>query len=80
MTPSKPRCAVLSKTKLMLWLPLSLLTGCASKLQPCQTVLQPLPEPPLMSTLQPPESYSARAQRNINQWQQRLTSTELMRK
>lgn len=80
MTPSKPRFGALNPIKLLLLLPLLLLIGCASNSQVCPPVLQTLPAPPLMSTQQPQESYSERAQRNINGWQNKLTDTALMRK
>ena len=64
--------------KLMLAaLPL-LLMGCASSSPPQISELSPLPAPPSMSMPQPQESYSTRAQRNIEQWQQRLMATQMM--
>lgn len=65
--------------RLMLVLLPLLLTACASNLPACLPVSQPLPAPPSMSTLQPQESYSARAQRNISGWQDKLMATQMMR-
>ena len=65
--------------KLMLAVPVLLLTACASNSPACLPVSQPLPAPPLMSTPQPQESYSARAQRNIEQWQLRLMGTQMLK-
>ena len=74
----KPLKSKLKKTLLPL-LPLpALLTGCAATLPPCEPVSQPLPAPPSISTPLPQESYSARAQRNISGWQNKLTGTLLM--
>ena len=56
-----------------------LLTACASNSPACLPVSQPLPAPPSMSTPQPQESYSARAQRNIEQWQLRLMGTQMLK-
>ena len=55
-----------------------LLMGCASSSPPPISELSPLPAPPSMSMPQPQESYSTRAQRNIEQWQQRLMATQMM--
>ena len=68
----------LKKTLLLLLLPPVLLTGCGATLPPCAPASQPLPAPPSISTQLPQESYSARAQRNISGWQNKLTSTLLM--
>lgn len=78
MTLSNLLLTALQKTRLMLAMPALLLTACASSSPPCIPVSQPLPAPPLMSTQQPQESYSERAQRNISEWQKQLTSTSLM--
>ena len=78
MKPSNPPRPGLSLCRLTLAaLPL-LLMGCASSSPPPACELLPLPAPPSMSTQQPQESYSTRAQRNIEQWQQRLMATQLM--
>ena len=79
MKPSNLPKPGLSLCKLMLAaLPL-LLMGCASGSPPQICELPPLPAPPLMSMQQPQESYSTRAQRNIEQWQQRLMSTQMLK-
>ncbi|AXF52875.1 MAG: putative lipoprotein [Bacteriophage sp.] len=74
-----PTPGLLNTLLLLVALPL-LLTACASNSPACLPVSQPLPAPPLMSTPQPQESYSARAQRNISEWQSQLMATQLMRK
>ena len=56
-----------------------LLMGCASSSPPPTCELPPLPAPPSMSTPQRQESYSIRAQRNIEQWQQRLMGTQMLK-
>ena len=71
--PGRPKTLLL-----LVVLPL-LLTACASNSPACLPVSQPLPAPPSMSTQQPQENYSARAQRNISGWQDKLMATQMMR-
>ena len=74
----KPLKLNLKKTPLLLLLLPVLLTGCGATLPTCEPVSQPLPAPPSISTPLPQVSYSARAQRNISGWQNKLTGTLLM--
>ena len=79
MKQSNPPRLELTPSKLTLAALLLLLMGCASSSPPPACEFPPLPAPPLMSTPQPQESYSTRAQRNIEQWQQRLMSTQMLK-
>ncbi len=72
MMPSNKLKSAPNKTRLLLLLPVALLTACAHS-SPVPIATSPtLPTPPAPSTPAPQQSYSERAQQDIATWQQQL--------
>lgn len=74
----KPKRAWL-KTSAMLMLLAALMMGCAAPSTVSAPAYPVLPPRPSLQELIPQQSYSDSAQRNISEWQRRLTDTLLTR-
>lgn len=68
-----PRPNATATCKLMLTALALSLSGCAATLPPLATPCPQIPQPPELSTPQPPVSYSLSAQELIKSWREKLT-------
>ena len=79
MLLSKPLKNAHKPMLLALLLHVLMLTACAHNSPVCPPESPQLPTPPSVSTQQPQVPYSESASANIKRWQDRLTSTQMMR-